>query len=37
MADGSHGCSPNWADFPVAAISSPVSGMISGLLIIKIC
>lgn len=26
MAEGSHGCSPNWADFPVAARRSPASG-----------
>jgi hypothetical protein len=23
MAEGSQGCSPNWADFPVAAIRQP--------------
>lgn len=28
MADGSHGCSPNWADFPVAASSKPSSGRV---------
>lgn len=28
MADGSHGCRPNWADFPVAASSSPSSGKV---------
>uniref|UniRef100_A0A0E9UKQ1 Uncharacterized protein n=1 Tax=Anguilla anguilla TaxID=7936 RepID=A0A0E9UKQ1_ANGAN len=26
IADGSHGCSPNWADFPVAATTSPSKG-----------
>lgn len=26
MAAGSHGCSPNWADLPVAAAISPISG-----------
>lgn len=26
MAEGSQGCSPNWADFPVAARSSPARG-----------
>lgn len=26
MADGSHGCMLNWADFPIAASSKPVSG-----------
>lgn len=26
MADGSHGWRPNWADFPVAARTSPASG-----------
>lgn len=28
MAEGSHGCSPNWADFPVAASSKPASGRV---------
>lgn len=28
MADGSQGCSVNWADFPVAAIISPIWGMV---------
>lgn len=37
IADGSHGCSPNWADLPVAAITSPMSGMMFGLSIMKIC
>jgi len=38
MAEGSHGCSPNWADFPVAASSSPVSGrVVSFKLSKKIC
>lgn len=38
MADGSHGCSPNCADFPVAASRSPMRGrfMLSSLSI-KIC
>lgn len=26
MAEGSHGWSPNWADFPVAARTSPIRG-----------
>lgn len=26
MAEGSHGWSPNWADLPVAAMISPISG-----------
>lgn len=26
IADGSHGCRPNWADLPVAARSSPIRG-----------
>lgn len=26
MAEGSQGCSPNWADFPVAAIMRPSKG-----------
>lgn len=37
MADGSHGCRPNWADFPVAAIRSPERGTKSLLLTKKIC
>lgn len=38
MADGSQGCSINCADFPVAAINSPVSGRSVFLLsTIKIC
>lgn len=37
MADGSHGWRPNWADFPVAAISNPKSGMRLLLLFRKIC
>lgn len=28
IADGSQGCSPNWADFPVAARRRPISGII---------
>lgn len=28
MAAGSHGCSPNWADFPVAARISPTRGIV---------
>lgn len=27
MAEGSHGCRPNWADLPVAASRRPISGM----------
>lgn len=37
MADGSHGWSPNWADFPVAAIRSPIRGTRLLLLVKKIC
>lgn len=38
MAEGSHGCNPNWADFPVAASSSPISGrVVLSKFIIKIC
>lgn len=38
MAEGSQGWSPNWADFPVAASSNPVSGRFVLLgLRIKIC
>lgn len=38
MAEGSHGCSPNWADFPVAASSRPISGrVVLSRLSIKIC
>lgn len=28
IADGSHGCNPNCADFPVAAITSPNAGRV---------
>lgn len=28
MAEGSQGCSPNWADFPVAARTSPMRGKV---------
>lgn len=28
MAEGSQGCSPNWADFPVAAKIRPISGSV---------
>lgn len=28
IADGSHGCSPNWADLPVAATISPIRGRV---------
>lgn len=28
IADGSHGCRPNWADFPVAASTRPIRGML---------
>lgn len=34
MAAGSHGCRPNWADFPAAAAISPISGM---MLMISCC
>ena len=38
MADGSHGCRPNWADLPVAARRSPSSGIFRFLCwVIKIC
>lgn len=38
MAEGSHGCKPNWADFPVAASSNPVSGrVVFSRFSIKIC
>lgn len=30
MAAGSHGCRPNWADFPVAARISPSKGSVGG-------
>lgn len=26
IAEGSHGCRPNWADFPVAASARPMRG-----------
>lgn len=28
MAEGSQGCRPNWADFPVAARASPIKGIV---------
>lgn len=28
MAEGSQGCRPNWADFPVAAKIRPKSGIV---------
>lgn len=31
MAEGSHGCRPNWADLPVAASRRPMSGMFRSL------
>lgn len=38
IADGSQGCRPNWADFPVAARRSPISGkFVFSVLSIKIC
>lgn len=39
IADGSHGCSPNWADFPVAASTRPSSGsvMLKSFDSMKIC
>lgn len=30
MAEGSQGCSPNWADLPVAAKSNPARGRKEG-------
>lgn len=33
MAEGSQGCSPNWADFPVAAKSSPARGRRVGFIV----
>lgn len=38
IADGSHGCRPNWADFPVAAKSRLVRGKEFGVMSrINIC
>lgn len=38
MAEGSHGCKPNWADLPVAASSRPSSGRLKLLFVVmKIC
>lgn len=38
IAEGNHGCSPNWADFPVAASSNPISGrVVLSRFNIKIC
>jgi len=31
MADGSHGWSPNWADFPVAARIRPIKGSVKSM------
>lgn len=28
IAEGSHGCRPNWADFPVAASARPIRGIL---------
>lgn len=36
IAEGSQGWRLNWADLPVAAISKPIRGIVSGLLRIKI-
>lgn len=39
MADGSQGCNPNWADFPVAARINPISGSVRSISLerINIC
>ena len=38
IAEGSHGCKPNWADFPVAASARRIRGMLESLgFNIKIC
>lgn len=39
IADGSHGWRPNWADFPVAARISPISGSVRSVSfdVINIC
>lgn len=38
IAEGSHGCRPNWADLPVAASSRPARGsVVFSVLSIKIC
>lgn len=37
IAEGSHGCRLNWADFPVAAKRSPARGRVLELSIKKIC
>lgn len=38
IAERSHGCSPNWAHFPAAARSRPISGMSGQLLFsMEIC
>ncbi len=34
IAAGSHGCNPNWADFPAAAINAPSRRMLSFVLIL---
>lgn len=37
MAEGNHGWRPNWADFAVAASSSPARGRVLELSMRKIC
>lgn len=37
IAEGSQGCSPNWADLPVAATKSPVRGTRLLVFVKKIC
>ena len=34
IAEGSQGCSPNWADLPVAAIIRPKSGSVRSVLLV---
>lgn len=38
MAEGNHGCKPNWADFPVAARRRLIRGkLVFSILVVKIC
>lgn len=38
IAEGSHGCRPNWADFPVAASARPIRGILESFgFSMKIC
>lgn len=36
IAEGSQGCRPNWADFPIAAMTSPSRARVF-ILVMKMC